>query len=370
MNSFCSLFWTHLCIRHNSSVQPCCQYSDNLGLTFDGNLSKSLNHQAFKELRRKAAGQEHIPGCKVCYDQEAAGYRSLRINANIKFPNIGDSLEVSPTDVKTAELFIGDICNLKCVMCGPDLSTSWREDYEKLGWVLPPRTRNNAKLDSLIAQLPSIETIKFVGGEPLLSKTHEALICSVEDEMAKKITLDYNTNATVIPHAKILKSWEKFRKINLWLSIDGFEKVNDFIRFPSQWSQVQKAVRSFIELQQRMPNLNLKIICTVSAYNISSIDSLIGWLRSEGLPKFVFNPVISPSFMRPSNLPEPFFSATVERLLEGDETSQIIGRYLTLTKEVFNPELVTFTQQLAFIRNITIRDYLPDLYFLWTGAKL
>ena len=34
--------------------------------------------------------------------------------------------------------------------------------------------------------------------------------------------------------------WENFRHVSVGVSIDGVEKVNDYIRYPSKWKNIQK----------------------------------------------------------------------------------------------------------------------------------
>ena len=46
-----------------------------------------------------------------------------------------------------------------------------------------------------------------------------------------------NTNAIINKNNKILKILRKFNKIEITVSVEGYDKVNEYIRYPSKWNE-------------------------------------------------------------------------------------------------------------------------------------
>jgi sulfatase maturation enzyme AslB (radical SAM superfamily) len=363
----CSAFWKHLCIRPNSVVVPCCLYQDNNEpMILEKDVRETINHSNIVELRAKSLANEKSPGCHKCYAKEASGGASLRMDMNKKYP-IDISLastDSHPDKIETVEFFIGDVCNLKCVMCHPKLSSSWREDFVKLGKKLPKRSEYDPNLELLISKMTSLTYLKFVGGEPLLSEKHIGILKAIEKKTRKRITLEYNTNVTVRPVEELLGYWKDFEKINIRLSIDGHGEVDEFIRFPTKWTQVESNMRYFLALSESYPNINIEILCTVSAYNVGQLDKFYNWIKSFGFSDFIFNPVVEPSFLSPSNLPNDVLEETILKLSNGPEKLKSISNYLKSTQKSFDKEIVSYTKEISKVRNIEVKSYLPHLMFL------
>ena len=141
--------------------------------------------------------------------------------------------------------------------------------------------------------------------------------------------------------------------------------MNEFIRYPSKWDQVERTVEKFLQLREKSENINLRIISTISAYNIVYMKELLDWVKSLGLERVVFNPVVDPEIMKPSNLPEALREETKRFLLGEEGQLKMAGQYLENHPQEFDKKLVEFTQQIARVREIKVRDYLPKLEFLY-----
>ena len=45
-----------------------------------------------------------------------------------------------------------------------------------------------------------------------------------------------------IPNDLSGEDWKKFKKVILVASIDGYKDINEYIRFPSKWSAIEKNI--------------------------------------------------------------------------------------------------------------------------------
>lgn len=318
-----------------------------------------------------------ISGCQKCYEQEDAGIPSLRQVANSSLQKSSHLKEIiRPEDITYLEVFVGDTCNLKCVMCNPQLSSSWRQDYTGLGWVLPKRSKR-PDFKSLLNNFNSLKEIKFVGGEPFLDKSHrEDLNALVVTNNPSEISLVYYTNATQWPTAEILRQWQNFKSVTIWLSIDGYDKVNDYIRFPSKWPTVVNTVEKFIHLSKEMPLVKLKIVSTVSVYNIWSLDKLENWYIDikhkfpESAPQYLhLNPLMAPYFMSIKNLPTELFNRAMSKLNSHSSAQKAIAHFMNEKRlPPFDPQLVSYTRSLDLIRKLNVSHYIPELGELVYGS--
>ena len=175
--------------------------------------------------------------------------RKFLWNKNVLSTNIENN---SVGKLKFLEFGLGNYCNLKCRTCANDLSTTWTDDEKILSKFYEDRVVNNSVLniDKFWKQqdFKNVELIKFTGGEPMIHPN----FCNLIDDIiaagnSKNITLQIYTNASWIPNEKILNKLNIFKKIEIYLSIDGTKKVNDYIRFPSKWSIVSKSAIKWLE---------------------------------------------------------------------------------------------------------------------------
>lgn len=56
--------------------------------------------------------------------------------------------------------------------------------------------------------------------------------------------IEYNSNITYIPN-KALDIWQHFEKICIGVSLDGINKINNYIRYPSKWEKAFNSLRKY-----------------------------------------------------------------------------------------------------------------------------
>jgi molybdenum cofactor biosynthesis enzyme MoaA len=385
-STYCSYLWQHVCVRPNLQTQACCRFEvDNKDIlpsfqaNFD-NVTQVINSKAQQNLRAKALRGETIPGCEKCRRTEQRGEFSLRNLANSEFPRRGDETLISnPKDIHYLEIFTGLICNLKCLTCGPNLSTTWRSEYQALGWPYENTTTLNADYGKLINQTPHLRQIKFVGGEPFLSSTHDQILEAIPRHMAQKMKLVYYTNVTIWPDEKVLEQWKRFARVELWLSIDGFESVNDYIRFPSRWSQVAENTEKYFEFGSNHSMLKIAVNCTVSVYNVFSLNKLEEWMKrlrsnysSDIFHLFHLNPLISPAHMDIQNMPEALKTKAEMNLNMDSDQQRIVGSHMRRVEgdSTLMPKLIDFTLATDRHRKQNVQTVVPELASLFLNNSL
>ena len=78
-----------------------------------------------------------------------------------------------------------------------------------------------------------------------------------------------NTNNKLIP-------WlEKTKEFNISISIDGLDQRQEYIRYPSTWTQISKSLDFYIELARRKKNTSISLFPTIQILNIDQLCDLI-----------------------------------------------------------------------------------------------
>lgn len=312
--TFCILPWIHAATYNDGAALLCCVAKDSKRLNLNKmDWPKIWNSNHFTEARLAMLAGRQFPACSACYQEEAAGIRSHRENENnfwykqLDPAYLDDLVEKTNRngsvdhDLITLDLRLGNTCNLQCVMCRPQDSSKWVKDAQTLSETLVTDARFDWKYkienyasdqfewykdpafwDGFFENAGSIKHIIFGGGEPLYIKEHKEIIKQlVSRGFAKNIELRYHTNATIY-NQEIVDLWANFKKVELMLSIDGLDWVNSYIRYPAEWSTIEKNLRLYNETGD---NIKVKILCTVQALNINWLPEFADWLMEQQFTK-------------------------------------------------------------------------------------
>jgi hypothetical protein len=350
-DTFCPLPWNHLATHPDGCVSLCCK-ADLTNLTgfsqtvypnefrFQWRLGRQPfqvihNAETFANARLSMLAGEEPPGCRGCYEVERMGGRSKRLIERQNFPDLTQDRAASLTDhrgfvvpdYEFIELRLGNVCNLRCATCNPVSSNQWEDDYEALSrkfeWVDRKMTSSVIKLvdktrlqkvfvakeehwstnpdfwASLYRSSPNCRKIYINGGEPTLNREHiEFLSWFVRDGRAQGITLIYSTNVTNVPKELMTDVWAQFGRVEINASVDCVEERNTHIRYPASW---EKIIRTLVQLKN-LPNIDLTIIQTLSAYNLLYLAEFHRWTQSTGIRWWV-NHVDQPDYLSPYVIP-------------------------------------------------------------------
>ncbi len=327
-DTFCVLPFIHAATLTDGQLPLCC-VSEQVGSGVNLNsqtLGDHWNSDHMKGVRRKMLTGERVNECRRCYEEEGNGYRSHRVIENKAWQNklgesvINDLIQRVDVDGNTeqgiiaVDLRLGNTCNLQCVMCQPRESSKWkgagakflgelRNSSLKSEW----RYKNDIKVeqfewyrnerfwDNLKSFLPTLRELIIGGGEPMLIKEHLRFIrdCAESGE-AGHIHLRYHTNMTVFPE-EMIPYWEKFERVEFFSSIDGMDDVGHYVRYPAQWSVVEKNIRKIDELGD---NIWLRLLYSVNALNILHLPDFLRWVRDQKFKKQIQFETIQ-SFVHP-----------------------------------------------------------------------
>jgi MoaA/NifB/PqqE/SkfB family radical SAM enzyme len=309
---------------------------------YSDRVDEIWNCDPMVSLRRDMAAGKEIAGCEYCNRVERLGGRSKRMAENVEWAakTGGDPLVTVDALVRRSianrhrmegpasyQLDVGNLCNLKCRMCN-GLSSSrierdpvqrawageWTEevgpvDHDRFGGSGHWFQQRDLIVGELLRNPGQLKSLYVLGGEPFLIKeVGDVIEILVGAGAARDITLSFNTNGT-IARPRWLPLAGAFKRLNLWLSIDGTGRHYEYIRHPARWSKLVENIAGF----RAMPNASLAVSITVQAYNLLHLADLFRYFDFVGLP-FGAASLIYPRYLRPTVLPPSVRELASERL--------------------------------------------------------
>jgi sulfatase maturation enzyme AslB (radical SAM superfamily) len=350
---------------------------------------EALNSEPMERIRQAMLKGETVPGCNKCYKEEEATGLSMRTSNNLIWG--ADRYLDGHTELRYLEVAFGNYCNLSCRTCGSGLSTSWHDDDMKLKSAYPERENAKPILDVEFNWKPSdfdlVEEIKFTGGEPMLHPNFiKFLDIIIEGGNETHITLDIFTNTSWVPKDKVISRLNKFKRVKIWLSIDGVGTIQDYVRNGSSWDKVEQSADTWCKLEHDNPETyGIILTPTLNMYNILTFTDVVEWwislrnkynlqLGTRQQPGDLITSIVYfPDCLNVKYLPEK------EKLISHLEkyktqknnilVDKAIGKIiLLLTKyldvDIDLKEFVEFTKDLDKLRSQSFKQANPKLYEL------
>lgn len=395
--NLCILPWISLETTPIGTARPCCLIEDRdvikdshgNHMTLDNNtLINIFNSQYMQDLRKQFRNGERPSICSKCWAEEDSGRKSKRLNSLHKFNDEFQSIDFSKDEVDKIlflDLKLGNICNLKCRICGSWSSSKWageeidylklegysKEDvkkhtaYEMLKKGHWPR-KSPKFWESLKALLPDIQYFEFTGGEPFLIEEHfDLLNFAAKNNYSKNISVHYNTNGTVYPEQAI-SLWRKFKNVEIAFSIDDIEKRFEYQRFGAKWDQVTENIEKFNKLRQSNKNIQTQLCFTINILNILYIEQLLKWAIKQNFNSIHWNMLHGPEELCIGSLPPEQKSQVIEKLnkmnVRGYEKHiQDTIRFIQNGKSLSLIDICERLRRTDQYRNQNLRDHHPEL---------
>ena len=321
--TICMLPWISIETSPMGTTRPCClahdEIVDEYGNKYDltkTNLEVVYKSHYMQDLRRQFRTGGKPATCKRCWDEEDAGRDSKRIHTQIRlkelYPQV-DWQNDTPNQLWFIDLKLGNICNLKCSICGSWSSSKWAAeemDYLPAGtdkkkhiaytWLKAGKWPEQSPgfWENLKALLPNIRYFEFTGGEPWLIQEHfDLLQYAVDQGYSKNIDIHYNTNGTQtpLPHVPM---WAKFGRVDVAYSIDNVGKRFEYERYGADWAEVNDNIdRTHFAKTQWAPNITTQLCFTINIQNVYYLDELLVWADTKGFGSIYFNMLHSPTHM-------------------------------------------------------------------------
>ena len=303
-DQFCVLPWISLEASPVGTVRPCCladdEILDDAGRKFElatANFADIQNSDHMRGLREQFLAGEQPQTCRKCWSEERSGRTSKRMHTldRLKHMGIGSEFTADAKPLMFLDLKLGNICNLKCRICGSWSSSQFateelnqlpRDQQKKSHAYTMLRAgawpRDNPQFwDQIDSVVDDIRYIEFTGGEPFMIEEHfEMLQGIVNRGIAHRVEIHYNTNGTQYPEAAE-HIWRHFKCVEIAFSLDDVGSRFEYQRTNAVWAEVCENLDRFRDLKEIHANIELQVCTTVNVFNVRYLGDIAAWLEKN-----------------------------------------------------------------------------------------
>jgi pyruvate-formate lyase-activating enzyme len=316
-----------------------------------------------KQQQRSAMLQGQWPttqgrGCDYCRNIEQAGGQSDRLTNLAKDniavpPELFDDPTLTSVHPTLLEIYFDNLCNLKCVYCGPHFSSLWDAEnrhhgsfvykqtpFSKTGVNLLPFKKDPNIQDNkqrmfqwLKEHKDRLGQINILGGEPFYQDEYDQCLSILEQGQNPNLTVTVFTNLNIslakltakIDKVEQLITQGKIKNFVITASLDCWGPAQEYVRYPLDLVQWE---RNFEYLLTK-PFLNLTIGSTITPLTIKTLPDLLEKIKIWNQQRPVYwygNSCNFPTYMQIDILGDLFqedFDRAVSLLAD-----QTVGGYL------------------------------------------
>jgi MoaA/NifB/PqqE/SkfB family radical SAM enzyme len=345
-----------------------------------GSIDIWKNNSKINDIRKKMISGEKIPdNCATCYryeDKGMAGYRthdSLDLLAKLKIDSVEELTSIQ--NPYYYEIRVSNKCNLMCRMCSPNHSHLLAKEFElhpklEIDGQRINQTYKKSSIDQInIETLTKDHLVYLTGGEPMIMPETYKFMRRCIDLGKTDFSLTLGTNGMSLNDTFIELASHFKNGVHFSISIDGYGKVNDYVRWKSNFDQIMSNCH---KLQSLGHMLSWNHVPTI--WGIHKTHELFEHL-SEKFPKvslyLQYNRV---------DLHSAFSSPLIDETLKSLERTKETTLYFSDGKDCKSgidsfyehyknykldkthlEKFFTWNDAMDQARNIKLADYIPDL---------
>ena len=343
--------WTHTYLSPQTERRLCCasrepaqsftQYIDTAEGTNEykpQTLDEWWNGEHIRRIRMQMLNNEVPPECEVC-DKRLLNQDVYRDYFNHLFAHKWEDVVVNTewdgyTSMQPVswDYRFSNLCNFKCRMCGPMLSSSWETEARKQGkiepWMEKPVKRSIEQFQTDVVEQEfaqaveehRVEEVYWVGGEPLMYEQHwHYMQRIIELGDGPGLYARYNTNLSRVEYKGIDLYKDILSNVRDWqicASLDGTGEVGEYIRTGLNYSEwVEYFAMGVHTAGGNKRKMRIDFTLTLPGlWEIPNICRLARDLNVDILAKvtFAFTPDIA---MSPLFLPRKLLERSVNEIL-------------------------------------------------------
>jgi len=389
-DKFCVLPWVSLETSPIGTVRPCClaeqEITSDAGDKFNlhtAEFGAIQNSKYMRDLRQQFLDGQQPETCRKCWHEESVGRTSKRMHTLDRLKHMLPEQEWT-SDAKPLmflDLKLGNICNLKCRICGSWSSSSFAVEeiahdqtldrkktfhYQMLKQGRWPR-ENPVFWQQIANNVDNIRYLEFTGGEPFMIQEHFDFLQRLVDlGVSKNIEIHYNTNGTIYPdHADAI--WQHFKLVEIAFSIDDVDSRFEYQRSGANWQEVQRNIGLFAKMRQQLGNIQLQVCTTVNVFNVLYLETVANWIDQQNFDFVYWNMLHEAPYLSIANLPLQVKQAATNKLQLANvspahkkEFERMIS-FMQRGVSSDQQQLIATIQRLDLRRNESLRAVQPEL---------
>lgn len=279
----CHAPFTNLYFGYDGKIGVCCYNRSNImGNYPEESIQNAWDSKKLKNLRKRIKKIDLRAGCYACKTQwDEKAYKTILarnydyFSPDLRYP-------------KSMEFELSNRCNLECIMCSEENSSTIAQ--KKLGQKERLYPYDDSFVKQLIPYIPHLQSTKFLGGEPLLIPIYYK-IWKLIIENNPNCEIVVQTNGTVLNDS--IKALLEKGNFSISISIDSLVKETyETIRKNAKFEEVFSNLQYFIDLGKRK-NRFVGIVCCFIQQNWKEIPDFIRYFNKKQIP-ISFNRVWAP----------------------------------------------------------------------------
>ena len=403
----------------NTGHYEYCRWADKSQLTRTSNIQTVSPQEFFQQhmtpIRQQLLAGEQPSACGPCAVMEQhnkiSGRQKQLLKVGVQVEQFEKTLASSPwVNTFAADDFdqmpqdwqidLGNYCNSACVFCNPHSSSRLAQEWQSIGFIknLPPKnwTDNQDLVQQFVdtlSQSPHIQYLHFIGGETVITPAFKIILQAlVQAGLNRTATIGFTTNLTVW-NSEIVDLLTQFHSVNIGVSIESFDSINDYVRWPSKLPVVSETLDRWHKVAQQHSWL-MQVRTTPTLFTVGSLLSVYDYTWSRRISVESCNFLTEPAFMRPSVLPLSYRTPIIDKIqswldqhsiksnnvinIRNPDVSQLqnhqdLQSYVNYLREMPDesnrlPDLVAFLKRIELSRGNSILTYLPEYEELFRSA--
>lgn len=337
------------------------------------------SNKQYNAIREKMIAGELIPEhCISCYERENDGEESTRQFETLEWTERMDIETIEDFSRESTPLYYefrpSNKCNIRCRMCFTGFSSAIEKEFKKINIEPTPwKLQNSGSYINTIDNYHNLEKIYFAGGEPTVMPEFYEFLRKCIEKGKTDFNLYVGTNGQFFSN-KLIELLDHFPKVCFSFSFDGYEKINDYIRWDSDFYTIVENSR---KLRERGHTIALQTV--FSMWSVSRIHEIFEFYDKE-FPNSGL--LVQTAGVHHHELKMPFNHPCPELVIESMKRCQQTSMYYqngrsvktmidVILKHYSNPdyspdvkvlkEFYEFNDKLDKSRNSKLEDYIPEL---------
>jgi len=374
--TFCPSPWFHMRINNVGCYEYCrwaVKKDRDQGPSINNVLPEEYFQQHMSTVRNNMLAGQSLPGCAECYKMEQYGKISGRQRQLLKVGVQSDNFaktalsspwfnqfsqpvdQLSPQDW---QIDLGNFCNSGCIFCDPHSSSRLASEFKKIKIIkeLPPNSwcDDPNQLDRFVDVLkksPTLKYLHFLGGETLITPAFKTILQALIDNgLHQTASIGFTTNLTVWDE-EICNMLSKFREVNLGLSVECFNSLNDYVRWPSKISDIIVIRDLWLSLATEHKWL-VQFRTTPTMLTVGKLLTVHDYAWNNNIAVESCNFLEKPNFLRISVLPMPYRQSIIDEI-----------KYWLSTRPASQSQIVN-TRNPYFAKNQVVQDLTSYVNYL------
>ena len=360
-NLYCSAPWRGIHIGTDGDVKPCCSGPTGFGNINNNNIEDIINVPLWQQLRQQIADDIIPHYCNLCERNGLAAERIWHNNTSPDITELGeDHHGPAILDVRWS-----NACNLTCIYCGPRDSSMWAK---KLNMPLLTKRKDYYKniIDYVQANQQHLQTVTFIGGEPLLIPQCADLI----DVIPEHVSCTVITNLSMdLENNPVFKKLALRKKVSWSISFENVGKQFEFVRRGAKWDQLTKNILIIKELEKtKFQTMNMHIVL-----NILSLDGFNESMKfsAEHQIRHVINFLEGPNQLNLRRFPAHIVDSIKTKIqpayeLMNQADKNMLDNYFNITTKPVNNQIAQFYKFIQAMETDELKfsEIWPDLHNL------